>query len=63
MYHGAKSISPDISDDDLNGWINNTMGIADIYTELGYSYGEKLRNAAPNLYTFVRHKAMEPTNK
>ena len=42
MYHGAKSISPDISDDDLNGWINNTMGIADIYTELGYYSGEKM---------------------
>ena len=62
MYHGAKSISPDISEDQLNSWIDNTVHIADIYTKLGYSYGEKLRNAAPNLYTFVRHKGMEPTN-
>ena len=24
---------------------------------------EKLRSAAPNLHTFVRHKGIEPTNK
>ena len=36
--------------------------IADAYTRLGYDYGEKLRNAAPHLLTFVRHPDMEPTN-
>ena len=36
--------------------------IAERYIDLGCSFGVKLKNAAPDLFTFVNHPGMEPTN-
>ena len=62
IFHSAKSLPRDIGDEDLQKWIDNVSHIAGIYTELGYRFGGKLLGAAPDLFTFVRHTGMEPTN-
>ena len=62
IFHSAKSLPRDISDEDLQKWIDNVSHIAGIYAELGYKFGGKLLGAAPDLFTFVRHPGMEPTN-
>ena len=36
--------------------------IAQRYANLGYSFGTKLKNAASDMFTFVNHPNVEPTN-
>ena len=62
IFHSTKSLPRDISDEDLQKWIDNVSHITGIYTELGYKFGGKLLCTAPDLFTFVRHPGMEPTN-
>lgn len=43
--------------------MDSTAQIAAMYRELGYpTFGGKLANAAPDLFTFVRYPGMPPTN-
>ncbi len=42
--------------------INKVKRIAQRYDILGYHFGTKLKNAASDLFTFVNHPNMEPTN-
>ena len=62
VFHNAKKLPPDITDEELKGWIDNVKHIAHIYSNLHQSYGVTLLNAAPDLFTFVRHPGMHPTN-
>ena len=62
ILHNAKRLPPDITDEELKGWIDGVTHIADTYAGLGYTFGGKLRNAAPDLFTFVRHPGLPPTN-
>ena len=36
--------------------------IAQRYVNSGYNFGTKLKNAASDMFTFVNHPNMEPTN-
>ena len=62
ILHAAKKIPSDISDENLQGWIDGVRDIAAIYTELDHKFGVTLHNAAPDLFTFVRYPGMSPTN-
>ncbi len=63
IFHEAKQLPPDTTDQQLqDNWIDPVMAIAGTYTELGYSFGGKLLNAAPDLFTFVKYPGMPPTN-
>ena len=62
IFHNAKRLPPDITDEELKGWIDGVTHIADTYAGPGYTFGGKLRNAAPDLFTFVRHPGLPPTN-
>ena len=63
IFSSAKKLPPDITDEELKGWIDNVTQIADIYKSLRYlTFGGKLENAAPDLFTFVKYPGMPPTN-
>ena len=62
ILHAAKQLPHTISDDDLQGWIDQVKDIAAVYTELDHKFGVTLHNAAPDLFTFVKYPGMPATN-
>ena len=58
LYHIANSRPPG----DVSDLIARTLDIADQHEKYGHKFATKLRRAAPNLYTFVNHPLMDPTN-
>lgn len=58
LYHRAKRSGPDKYD----SLVHHAGAIAGQYTAIGCKYGCKLADAVPNLFTFVKHPGMEPTN-
>lgn len=59
VYHDAKKMQRPVSDADIGILQARCYAIADAY---GNKYGEKLRRAVPNLFTFLKYPGMEPTN-
>ncbi len=59
MFHTAKCADPNT---DTKKMINKVKRIMQRYDILGYCFGTKLKNAVSNLFTFVNHPNMEPTN-
>ena len=58
-FHDAKCAVLNI---DTQPMIITVQSIAQRYTDLGYGFGTKLSNASSDLFTFVNHLGMEPTN-
>ena len=42
--------------------VRQLLQVAAKYASLGCSFGRTLERAAPNLFTFLLHPGMEPTN-
>jgi len=59
IYHRANLAPPDA---DCGSMIREVQIVAAQYGSLDHDFGGKLANAAPNLFTFVSHPGMEPTN-
>ncbi len=65
MYHDAKMMQIGVDDHTVSvkHLIIKVEAIAKKYSELGCSgFGTKLNNASKDLFTFVNHPGMEPTN-
>ena len=62
MYHQAKTEPPDISDARHWELVCRAQSMARAYAELDDEFAVRLENAAPNLFTFIHHFGMEPTN-
>ena len=62
LYHQAKLEPPDISDARHWELVCRARGMARAYAGLDDEFAVRLENAAPDLFTFIRHPGMEPTN-
>ena len=62
LYHEAKLEPQDISDSRHWELVCRTRSIARAYAGLDDEFAVRLENAAPDLFTFIRHPGMEPTN-
>ena len=58
LCHIAKGRPPG----DVSDLIARTLDIAEQHEKYGHKFATKLHRAAPNLYTFVNHPGMDPTN-
>ena len=62
LFHEAKHLPPDIDEASYAGLTDRVACIAEAYGRLEFKFGTTLANAAPDLFTFVRHPGMHPTN-
>ena len=62
MYHETKLEPPDISDARHWELVCRTQSMARAYEGLDDEFAVRLENAAPDLFTFIRHPDIEPTN-
>ena len=63
VFHRAKLLEPDPDNrKQYEVMVEQTAQIADKYSALGLGFGRTLDHAAPNLFTFLLHPGMEPTN-
>ena len=61
VFEYAKSIKTDVKQI-RQSLETRIMAIGDMYLQRDEKFGGKLQNAAPNLFTFMEHPDMEPTN-
>ena len=62
LYHEAKLEPPDISNARHWELVCRARSIAGAYVGLDDGFAIQLKNAAPDLFTFIRYPGMEPTN-
>ena len=62
LFAKAKLMQENHDTGSIDAMIQKTLCIAEEYKRLGSSFATTLKNAAPNLFTFVRYPGMEPTN-
>ena len=62
LYHQAKLEPPDISDARHWELVCRAQSMARAYAGLDDEFAVRLENAAPDLFTFIRHPGMDPTN-
>ncbi|RNJ74668.1 MAG: hypothetical protein EB828_06635 [Nitrosopumilus sp. D6] len=60
LLHDAKLALPDQKIHDM--LVIRAKSIAELYLKLGYKFGTTLHNAADDLFTFVMHPGVPPTN-
>ena len=63
IYENAKKISGVVVDECIISTLTaEVLAIAEQCTKLGSKFGVTLQKAAPNLFTFLRHPGVDPTN-
>ena len=64
LYHDAKCAAenPEDAPRHHDSMVARAMHIAGRYKDVGCPFGTTLANAAPNLFTFLLHPRVDPTN-